>query len=170
MKKVLLFVLSIVAVIFVNAQGKAAPKSPPASTTTTLSNGTIVTINYSQPSVKGRTIGKDLEPLPGQVWRTGANKATVFEVDKDVNIEGKSLPAGKYALFTLVDGKEWTIILNKIWDQWGAFKYKEAEDALRVKTTAETASPFAETLNISADKDGIVTILWGDNKVSFTVK
>lgn len=170
MKKFLLLALSLVAVIFVNAQDKPAPKSPPATAKAELGNGTIVTINYSQPSVKGRTIGKDLEPLPGQVWRTGANKATVFEVSKDVTIEGEALPAGKYALFTLVDGNIWTIIFNTNWDQFGAFKYKEAEDALRVNVKSAKADSFAEKLNITATKDGVVTILWGDNKVSFTVK
>lgn len=158
------------AVVLVNAQDKPAPKSPPATTKAELSNGTVITINYSQPSVKGRTIGKDLEPLPGQVWRTGANKATLFEVSKDVKIEGQPLSAGKYALFTLVDGNEWTIIFNKAWDVWGAFKYKEGEDALRVRVKAEKATSFSEQLNITAAKDGMVTLLWGDNKVNFTVK
>lgn len=168
MKKLILFMLSLTAIIFVSAQG--TPKSPPATIKAELSSGAVITISYSQPSVKGRTIGKDLEPLPGQVWRTGANKATVFEVSKDVTVEGKALPAGKYALFTLVDGNEWNIIFNKVWDQWGAFKYKQADDALRVSVKADKASSFAETLNITAGKDGVVTILWGDNKVSFTVK
>ena len=170
MKKFLLLTLSLVAIIFVNAQSTAAPKSPPATTKAELSNGTVITIDYSQPSVKGRTIGKDLEPLPGQVWRTGANKATTFEISKDATIEGKALPAGKYALFTLVDGSEWTIIFNKTADQWGAFKYKEADDVLRVNVKSEKAPAFAEKLTINAGKDGLVTILWGDNKVDFTVK
>jgi len=168
MKKFILLTFSIMAILFVNAQG--APKSPLATTKAELSSGAIINITYSQPSVKGRKIGKDLEPLPGQVWRTGANKATVFEVSKDVTVEGKALPAGKYALFTLVDGNEWSIIFNKVWDQWGAFKYKQADDILRVSVKAEKADPFAETLNITAAKDGVVTILWGDNKVNFTVK
>lgn len=170
MKKFLLLALSLVVVVLLNAQGKPAPKSPPATAKTELANGVVVTINYSQPSVKGRTIGKDLEPLPGQIWRTGANKATVFEVSKDVTVEGKALPAGKYALFTLVDGDIWTVIFNKTWDQFGAFKYKEADDVLRISVKATKASAFAETLNISTSKDGVVTILWGDNNVSFTVK
>ncbi|GAB3424096.1 DUF2911 domain-containing protein [Niabella aquatica] len=170
MKKFLLLTLSLMAIILVNAQDKPAPKSPPATTKAELSNGTVITINYSQPSVKGRTIGKDLEPLPGQVWRTGANKATVFEVSKDVTIDGKALPAGKYALFTLVDGDYWTVIFNKTWDQFGAFKYKEADDVLRITVKSVKAPAFSEMLNISAGKDGVVTLLWGDNKVSFTVK
>ena len=170
MKKFLLLTLGLIAVVLVNAQDKPAPKSPPATVKTELSNGTVVTINYSQPSVKGRTIGKDLEPLPGQVWRTGANKATVFEVSKDVTVAGKPLAAGKYALFTLVDGDYWTVIFNKKWDQFGAFKYKEADDALRVTVKSEKAPAFSEQLNITAGKDGVVTLLWGDNKVNFTVK
>ncbi|MCH5600263.1 DUF2911 domain-containing protein [Niabella ginsengisoli] len=170
MKKFLLLSLSLITILFVNAQDKPAPKSPPATTKAELASGAVVTITYSQPSVKGRTIGKDLEPLPGQVWRTGANKATVFEVSKDVTVEGKGLPAGKYALFTLVDGKTWTVIFNKTWDTWGAFKYKEAEDALRINVTSEKAAAASEKLNITAGEDGVVTLLWGDNKVSFTVK
>ncbi|MEI9810596.1 MAG: DUF2911 domain-containing protein [Bacteroidota bacterium] len=67
----------------------------------TLANGTVVSIDYSQPSVKGRTIGTDLEPMEGKVWRTGANEATIFEVSKDVKIEGSALPAGKYSLYTI---------------------------------------------------------------------
>ena len=170
MKKFLLITLSLIAVVFLNAQNKQAPKSPPAVTKAELGSGATITITYSQPSVKGRTIGKDLEPLPGQIWRTGANKATVVEFSQDVTVEGKTLAAGKYALFTLVEGKQWTIIFNKSWDVWGAFKYKEAEDVLRVSVTSEKAPAFAEQLNITANKDGVVTILWGDNKVSFTVK
>ncbi len=170
MKKFLLLTLCLITVALVNAQDKPAPKSPPATVKTELSTGAVVNISYSQPSVKGRTIGKDLEPLPGQVWRTGANKATVFEVNKDVTVEGKPLAAGKYALFTLVDGDYWTVIFNKKWDQFGAFKYKEADDALRITVKSEKAPAFSEQLNITAGKDGVVTLLWGDNKVSFTVK
>lgn len=170
MKKLVLFILCVVAIVAVNAQGKEKPKSPLASSTATIPGGAVITINYSQPSVRGRTIGKDLEPLAGQVWRTGANKATVFEVSKNVTVEGKELPAGKYALFTLVNGNEWTIIFNKTWDQWGAFKYSKADDALRVNVKETKASSFAEALNISVAKTGIVTILWGNDKVSFIVK
>ena len=68
--------------------------------------------NYSQPSVKGREIGKDLEPKEGKVWRTGANEATVFETDGDIKVEGKPLAKGKYALFTIKNGNDWTIIFN----------------------------------------------------------
>src|ERR1700712_878736 len=106
----------------VNAQkppeDKSKRPSPPATATQALKSGATVTIDYSQPSIKGRTIGKDLEPMEGKVWRTGANEATVFTTTKDVMVEGKKLPAGKYGLFTIFSGGEATIIFNKTSNQW----------------------------------------------------
>lgn len=148
---------------------KSKRPSPPALVTQKIGEATI-TIDYSQPSVKGRTIGVDLEPKDGEIWRTGANEATVFETDADVKIEGKLLPKGKYALFTLVKADEWTIIFNKTWKQWGAFDYKETDDALRVKVKAGKADPFAEKMTFSISEKGKVSLLWGDRQVSFTVK
>lgn len=152
-----------------SAQGRK-PASPPAKVSEKIASGATITINYSQPSVKGRTIGKDLEPLPGKVWRTGADKATVFETDKDVTIEGQKLPAGKYGLFTILNDNEWTIIFNKTWDQWGAFKYQEGEDIFRVKVPATKAPAFTETFTINVGKDGKVSLLWGDLEADFLVK
>lgn len=144
--------------------------SPPAKVSETTSDGTTITISYGQPSVKGRTIGSDLEPMEGKVWRTGANKATVFEVSKDVKVEGQALAAGKYGLFTLVNGDEWTIIFNKTWDQWGAFNYKEADDALRVKVKGKKAAAFSEKMTFAIDKAGKVSLMWGDRLAEFSVK
>ena len=149
--------------------GADAP-SPPAFVVQTLTNGTVVSVDYSQPSVKGRTIGKDLEPLEGKVWRAGANEATVFEVSKNVKVEGKDLPAGKYGLFTIMNGDDWTIIFNKTWSQWGAFSYKEADDALRVNVKGTKGNAVTEKLTYTIGKDGKVTLLWGDKKVEFKVK
>lgn len=148
---------------------KSKRPSPPALVTQKVGNLTI-SIDYSQPSVKGRTIGKDLEPMEGKVWRTGANEATVFEVDKDVTVEGKALPKGKYGLFTIKNGEEWTIIFNKTWDQWGAFKYEAADDVLRVNVKATKAETFAEKMKFAINAEGIVTLFWGDIAVDFTVK
>ncbi|HEY5968119.1 MAG TPA: DUF2911 domain-containing protein [Chitinophagaceae bacterium] len=152
------------------ACGQNPPASPAAKASETIESGAVITINYSQPSVKGRTIGKDLEPMEGKVWRTGANKATVFEVSKDVKVEDKALPAGKYALFTIVNGDEWTIIFNKTADQWGAFNYKETDDALRVKVKGEKAKTFSEKMAFAVDKKGKVSLVWGDKQVEFKVK
>lgn len=170
MKSVLLLAVACTTMLFACGQDdKSKRPSPPAQAKETLASGAVVTIDYSQPSVKGRTIGKDLEPMTGKVWRTGANEATVFEVSKAIKVEGKDLPAGKYALFTIANEGEWTIIFNKKADQWGAYDYKEADDALRVKVKPEKVSQFAEKMTFNVDQSGTVTLLWGDIKVDFKV-
>jgi hypothetical protein len=171
MKSMFLLILaSATMLVACGQQDKSKRPSPPAKATETLANGTMLSIEYSQPSVKGRTIGKDLEPMAGKVWRTGANEATVFEINKDVKVEGKPLPAGKYGLFTIMNGDDWTIIFNKTWNQWGAFNYKEADDALRVNVKGKKAPAFAEKMTFKISKDGTVTLLWGDHEVDFQVE
>jgi len=112
--------------------------SPKASVSQTFGL-TDVAIAYSSPGVKGRQVWGGVVPYD-QVWRTGANEATSFEVSTDVQIEGKPLAAGKYALFTIPGEGKWTVIFNKT-QQWGAFDYKEADDALRVEATPRPAPP-----------------------------
>jgi hypothetical protein len=170
MKSVLLLAVACTTMLFACGQNdKSKRASPPAQAKETLASGAVVTINYSQPSVKGRTIGKDLEPMAGKVWRTGANEATVFEVSKPVKIEGKDLPAGKYGLYSIANEGEWTIIFNKTWDQWGT-QYNEADDALRVKVKPGKAPQFAEKMTFNIDKAGTVSLLWADTKVDFKVE
>ncbi len=152
------------------AQDKSKRPSPPMTAEATIKSGAAIKIDYSAPSVKGRTIGKDLEPMAGKVWRTGANEATIFEVSKDVKVEGKALAAGTYSLFTIMDGDEWTIIFNKTAKQWGAFKYVEADDVLRVKVKGIKSGNFTEQFKIDAAKDGTVSMFWGDYRVNFKVK
>lgn len=151
-------------------EDKTKRPSPPAKASQKIESGATITIDYSQPSVKGRTIGKDLEPMDGKVWRTGSNEATVFETDKDLTIQGQKLPAGKYGLFTLFSGDGATVIFNKTWKQWGAFSYKETEDALRVKADLGKAPAPAEKLTFNISPAGEINLLWGDRKVAFTAK
>ena len=175
MKKLLSLVLLasglMISTNAANAQNedKSKRSSPPAKVTEKLKSGATISIDYSQPSVKGRTIGKDLEPMEGKVWRTGANEATVFETDKDITVGGEKLPAGKYALFTIFNGNDVTVIFNKTASQWGAFKYKVEDDALRIKTKATEASPAAEKLVFSINAKA-VSFVWGNKKVEFPVK
>jgi hypothetical protein len=170
MKKVLLLSAIVLVTLGVKAQDdKSKRPSPPAKVTETINSGAVITIDYSQPSVKGREIGKEIAPY-GKVWRTGANEATTFEVSKDVKVEGKSLPAGKYGLFTIPNKEEWVIIFNKTPNQWGAYKYAEAEDALRVKVKTAKAPQFTERMTFNVDKSGKVSLLWGNEEVDFSVK
>jgi hypothetical protein len=150
-------------------EDKSKRPSPPATASATTSNGVDIKIDYSQPSVKGREIGKDVEPMKGKVWRTGANEATVFEVSQDVKINGKSLPAGKYGLFSLWNGDTWTIIFNKTWNQWGAFNYKDADDVLRVDVPNVKPASASEKMTFTVGKDGKVALAWGNVGFNFTV-
>ena len=172
MKKISLVITAaflLLAGVNANAQDKSKRPSQPDKVSATLANGTEVSVDYSQPLLKGRVMGKDIEPMAGKVWRAGANEATVFEVSKDVTVQGKALPAGKYSLYMLSGDSEWTIIFNKTADQWGAFDYKAADDVIRVKAKASKGT-FSEKLTYTIAKDGTVTINWGDHKVDFKVK
>lgn len=149
---------------------KAKRPSPPAKVKQTINGGAVISIDYSQPSLKGRTMGKEVEPMKGQIWRAGANEATVFEVSKPIKVEGENLPAGKYALFAIANDAEWTIIFNKIFDQWGSDGYKESEDALRVKVKATKSSSFNERLFYTINSNGKISLLWGNLSVNFNAQ
>lgn len=167
------FLLGLLFSVNAFAQATPAPEdkskrpSPPATTTASV-GGVTVTINYSRPAAKGRKIFGELVPY-GQVWRTGANEATTFEVDKPVTINGQPLPAGKYGLFTIPTATTWTVIFNKTAEQWGAFKYDDKQDALRVQVKPTKTAQPTEQFAISVDKAGKVTMRWENTSADFTV-
>ena len=150
------------------AQDKSKRPSPPATVSETVGD-TKITIDYSQPSLKGREFGKEIEPKEGKIWRAGANEKTWIEFSKDVTIEGKPLAAGKYGFFTLKNGKDWTLIFSKKWDGWGT-QYNESYDALRVNVKQAADGASEEQLTYTISKAGVVTLAWGTMRVGFTVK
>lgn len=127
-----------------------------------------VEIVYSRPYLKGREFGKDIVPF-GKLWRTGANEATVFEVNQDVIIEGKPLKAGKYSLYTIPGEEETVVIFNKEWEQWGT-KYNENQDALRVNVPTYHASIPTEQFTIDFDDEGSACLTWGKTLFNFHIK
>jgi hypothetical protein len=163
----LVFLCSLVSF----AQEKA-PASPPASANAKIGT-TDITVKYSSPAVKGRKIWGELVPY-GQVWRTGANEATTITFSKDVTVEGQKLKAGTYALFTVPGDKEWTVIFNNTAKQWGAFKYDQTQDALRVKVKPMVTPTMNERMKIDVKPKGktagVVTIMWENMAVPFNVK
>lgn len=130
-----------------NAQGIKMPQASSGQTVIQDFGLGKITVKYSRPNTKGRTVFGELEPY-GSVWRTGANSATVISFTEDVTFEGKPVPAGEYALFSIPEKGEWTIILNKTTKQWGAYEYKEADDFLRVKVKAGSNKDKVETFTI----------------------
>lgn len=149
--------------------------APDAPSPDAVATGTIcdleVTITYGSPGVKGREIWGGLVPY-GQVWRAGANEATAIHFTHDVTVEGQPLAAGVYAFFTIPTETEWTLIFNKVADQWGAFDYDESQDALRVTVTPEEG-PQQERLTYSfeeASATSITAVLaWDTLRVPFTI-
>jgi len=164
-KKIHVMFIALLTVTFINAQNK--PASPAASATGKI-NGATITINYSSPSVKGRVIWGELVPF-NKIWRAGANDATTFETDKDLAIEGSKLPAGKYSFFVIPNEKDCVIIFNKEAKQWGAYKYNEKEDQLRVTVKQKIADSSTESLVYTINKNNIV-LSWEKWNIPISVK
>jgi hypothetical protein len=148
-----------------------------------LGTDTIVTIDYSRPGVKGRKIWSGLVPYglaPGNAdsgnkpfpWRAGANENTTIEFNKDLLIEGKLLPAGKYGIHMIPSEKDWIIIFSKDNSAWGSFTYDQAKDALRVTVTPVKA-PFQEWLVYGFDDlagtSATAFLHWEQLKVPFKI-
>ena len=163
-----IFTLLMITGLFAGFTACAQRPSPAAKVSETTTAGVKISIDYSQPAVKGRVIGKELAPY-GKVWRTGANEATVFEVSKAVKIEGKALPAGKYSLYTIPGENQWTVMINKTWNQSGTV-YDQAQDALRFTVKPVKSASFTERMTFTISKSGLVSLIWGDHQVNFNVK
>jgi Protein of unknown function (DUF2911) len=147
------------------------PRPSPNATLMQTAGITDITIKYSRPGVKGRTIWGTLVPY-GKVWRTGANDATTIAFSDDVTIGGSKLAAGTYSLHTIPGETAWTIVFNNVSNQWGSFAYDPAKDALRIEAKPEKAE-FREWLTfeipeMSNDMAKIV-IRWENIAVPFTV-
>jgi hypothetical protein len=151
---------------------KSTRPSPPATATGKFGNATV-SINYSSPSVKGRKIWGELVPYD-KAWRAGANEATIFETDRDIEIEGKKLPAGKYSLFATPGEKEWTFTFNSQTGQWGIKRTGEANfdpanNVLTVTAKPDKSKTFNERLVYTIDKKGFA-LQWENVEVPVKVK
>jgi hypothetical protein len=167
----ILFAVFSITIIFSRQQDKQVRISPKAETKQTV-GFTDVVIEYSRPAVRERKIWGGLVPY-SKVWRAGANEATKFIFTDDVLIEGKKLSKGSYSFFAIPGEKEWTLIFNKVSDQWGAFEYNEAEDALRIKVKPEKNNStewLTYNINKISDSAAIVSLEWENLKIPFKVE
>ncbi len=132
-------------------------------------NGDSVKINYHSPGVRKRIIWGGLVPYD-EVWVTGAHDATTLEIPKAFIVNGKEIPAGKYALFTIPGKNEWTIIINKHWQQHLATEYDEKDDIVRLQVKPKK-NAHTERLQyfIEENKNGkiTITVAWEKLKISF---
>jgi hypothetical protein len=153
-------------------QPLSVPRPSPNASISQTVGLTEITLHYSRPGVKGRTIWGDLVPY-GQVWRTGANENTTIKFSTPVKIEGHDLPAGLYGVQTIPTQNEWTVIFSKDAELWGAFDYKAEHDALRVQVKPEAAD-FQERMGFEfddlTDTSAKVVLRWEKLRVPFTVE
>lgn len=142
-------------------------QASPAATATGKAGSADITINYNSPSVKGRTIWGELVPY-GKVWRAGANQATTFQTSKDITVEGKKLPAGKYSLFAVPGQDEWQIIFNSQTGQWGT-QHDAAKDVVKVSVRPRASSSMSERLAYDVNNNGFL-LKWGKLEVPVSIK
>ncbi|HEY2390475.1 MAG TPA: DUF2911 domain-containing protein [Candidatus Angelobacter sp.] len=161
----------LVAVAAIAQQDKSKRPSPPATAQVEL-KGKKVTIDYSQPSLKGRKVGQELAPY-GKVWRTGANEATSLITEVALNIGGVKVPAGKYTLYTLPSEGTWKLIINKQTGQWGT-QYDESQDLARVDMKKSQVPQPVERFTIAFDKKSAnaaeLNLDWENTRVTVAVK
>lgn len=134
-----------VGVIAGAAQCQSDLPSPPAKASCKFSDGKMITVDYSSPRMRGRKIFGGLVPY-GEPWRAGANEATTFVTDADLEVGGKTVPKGSYTLFTLPEPNKWTLIVSKQTGEWGipypGFEYDFTRTAMKVSALPSPLENF----------------------------
>lgn len=175
MKTPLLFIFSILLSLnTLEAQDfpKADVSAMDAVIVRTENGQSFMRVIYSRPQKKGRDIFGELVPY-GKVWRTGANEATEITFYKDVMFGNQNVEAGTYSFFSIPGQDEWTLILNKDINQWGAYNYDEKKDVARVKVKAKKTAANVETFSITSRKvkEGYHLLLgWDDTFIEVPIK
>ncbi len=167
--------LNLVLLAAVIAPGSRAQvggqASPPAKTECKFADGKAIHVDYASPRMRGRKIFGGLVPY-GEVWRAGANEATTFVIDAELNVAGKTVPAGSYTLFALPREDAWTLIISKDTGEWGIPYPGEQDDFARVPMKiSKLASPM-EDFTISFEHSGDACVLrmeWETTEASVQV-
>jgi hypothetical protein len=172
-EKLIIMLLSVCLLAFTaNAQIQTPQASPGATISQTVGLGKV-TVEYSRPALKGRKMFGVQVPY-GKVWRTGANKITNVILSDEMMVNGQKVAAGTYGLFTIPTATEWTIILNKDADLWGAYDYKQENDVVRFTVKAQNLAKAQESFTIefidfNANETN-VAISWENVMVKFPIK
>ena len=162
--KSLFFIFFACGMLAINPSADAQTRNSPHDTVETAD----VKVTYGRPYKKGRVIFGELESF-GKVWRVGADEATEITFKKDMKFGGKDVKAGTYTMFAIPNENEWTIIINKDFNQQGAYNYDEKKDVLRVSVKPKKTDQFVETFTITPEKDK-VSLKWENTEVGFKIK
>ena len=144
----------------------------PMDISATMLGDAYVKVVYGSPRKNDREIFGELIPF-GEVWRTGANEATELTTTTDLDINGQTLPAGTYAVFTIPGEENWTVIFNSALGQWGAYDYDESKDVLRVEAPVmETEKPYEGfTIMFEDTAEGkALAMAWDETKVALPIQ
>ena len=171
------FFLTLIANLFISLSGLAQqlqmPQASPSARLTQKVGLTDVVVDYSRPSTKGRKIFGELVPF-GEVWRTGANGATIISFSTEVIVGGKKVPAGAYALYSIPGKSSWTMILSKNTKLWGAIGYNPQEDLIRFEATPSKTSRMYDSFEISfnnlTDSNADLSLKWEQTRVDFSIQ
>lgn len=179
-KQLLSFGLAIaMAMVVSTAFGQLRTPAPSPGATLNATVGlTDVTVEYSRPSAKGRTIfstGADALLPYGAIWRTGANAATKVTFSKDVEMAGKTVKAGSYAILTKPGAKEWEVMMFP-YESGSWNTYVEKDPALQFTVEPKsTGDFFVETFTFDVgsitNNSANLTLMWENTMVAipFTV-
>jgi hypothetical protein len=167
-------ILSLLLPLFSSAQNILKPRTSPLAIVSAHYKNSYLKITYSQPQKNGREIFGKLVPYD-QVWRTGANEATEITITGDILVNGKTLKAGTYSLFTIPGKEKWFVIINSDLGLWGSYNYNPKMDVLRFDVPVKSISdnvvyePFTIRIDQKTDTAEIF-LLWDNIQISFPIQ
>lgn len=157
------------------AQEAIKPRKSPLGLVTFKYENTYMKVTYGRPQKRGREIFGDNTLVPfGKVWRLGANEATELTTTHEVMMAGHKVPAGTYTVFAIPEADHWTIILNSVLGQWGAFDYDKSKDVLRFDVPVEKSDTMYEPFTIlfeheKGNNKASLVMVWDTTKVSIPI-
>ncbi|UIR56108.1 DUF2911 domain-containing protein [Sphingobacterium sp. SRCM116780] len=175
-KSILTFCATTVLALSISTASFAQVKLPQASSSTSITQGLgikNIALTYQRPNVNGRVIFGDLVPY-NEVWRTGANSLPVIKFEEEVTIEGNKVPAGTYGILTIPTKTDWTIILTKNSNQWGAYTYDKKDDLLRFNVKSEKLANKVESFTMQFENvttnSATLSLAWANTLTKFNIK
>ena len=168
-----LFLSTVAAFILISSNAQLKTPAPSPSQTVKQDFGiSSIELSYSRPGIKKRKMYSDIAPA-GEVWRTGANNATVLTFGDEVTIGGTKIPAGKYGLLSIPNKKEWTLIISKQTNVTSPAAYKQTDDVVRVNVPVTKLKSSVETFTIEfaniSPSSCELQLSWGNSAVSLPI-
>ncbi|WP_158306095.1 DUF2911 domain-containing protein [Maribacter sp. HTCC2170] len=171
-KYILSFLILTFGTQILAAQQLMIPRASPKASLSQSIGVCSISVDYGRPSVRGRKIFNGMVPY-GKVWRAGANEATAVSFNHNIVIGNSEIKAGKYGLFMIPNKETWTVILNKDWQQWGAYNYNSKDDIFRIEIEP-IISPHTELCTYSfvniTKEEGVLRMEWEKVRVDIAIK